>query len=63
MKKRGEPLSDTLVCVAAQERLQGRQKSLAELGASVCVLLYQQLRQNLYFYTGQPGVPEVAAPA
>ncbi len=46
-------MRDALVCVAAQERLQCGQKSLAELGASVCVLLYQQLCQNLYFHTSQ----------
>jgi hypothetical protein len=35
---------------------------LEEWGASVFVLLYQQLRQSLYFRTSQPGTVMTVAP-
>ena len=35
---------------------------LEERGASVFVLLYQQLRQSLYFRTSQPGTVMTVAP-
>jgi hypothetical protein len=50
-------LTDTQRCAQWHQRDISDFLLLEERVASLFVLLYQQLRQNLYFCTRQPGVP------